>query len=560
VSLSIAERNGFIELLDLLCTGDIGPQQLERLEQTALDSSEALGLYLEAMRIHRGLEWLFRDAQKAEQPSAGAASTARVTKPMLGFLGPVATAINRPTHWAVLAAGVAFVAYLGVITWGMLDREPHGSRLAARGEQEAGPGRLEADGEAGDSTNPNSQASRNKPPATPVATIVDTLAAEWSASAHRSAIKNHKSAIASGESLHLASGQVEVKLKQGVTLRVEGPAEWTIDEDNVATLKHGRLVAHVPRGAVGFTLVTPQAKIVDLGTEFGVEVASNGTAKVHVLQGKIEVQSDLDSAGLSHPLQAGQSAQITSQGTRFIVNAELVEKLSHLANASQHRPASNPGYEVVFHYRLGENDSHAKAGEVAAEQAIGTGTLGSTHPLTRVGRPEYTSQTSMADSRLALSLPGNDEAAGYLGRDFENVPTDNCVLEAWVRSRTAKTQLIVYLGDPSRNGYGLIVANGKYARLFGGVAVLPEHNEILANIWTHLALIREAGVSQLFVNGVVSGDEVRTEPRPPEQVLHIGCTPESRQTVDGHLDEIRLIRLKSYFHPKMLMCQIAEGN
>jgi len=96
-------------------------------------------------------------------------------------------------------------------------------------------------------------------------------------------------AIAKGESLQLASGSVELKLKQGATLVVEGPAEWSIDGNNHASLTAGRLVAKVPSRAVGFTLQTPTGSIVDLGTEFSVHVTPNGGADVQVLKGAVEV-------------------------------------------------------------------------------------------------------------------------------------------------------------------------------------------------------------------------------------------------------------------------------
>jgi hypothetical protein len=103
-------------------------------------------------------------------------------------------------------------------------------------------------------------------------------------------------AIRRGEALSIASGLVELKLTQGTKLLIEGPAEWSIDGQNNATLKRGKLVASVPKQAIGFTLETPTAKIVDLGTEFEVDVAASGKSQVHVRRGAIEA-TPLDSLG-----------------------------------------------------------------------------------------------------------------------------------------------------------------------------------------------------------------------------------------------------------------------
>ena len=54
---------------------------------------------------------------------------------------------------------------------------------------------------------------------------------------------------------------------------------------------------------IGFTLVTPTEKVVDLGTAFGIEVADSGATSVAVFEGEVELH------GTKQPrlLQAGQS-------------------------------------------------------------------------------------------------------------------------------------------------------------------------------------------------------------------------------------------------------------
>ena len=52
-------------------------------------------------------------------------------------------------------------------------------------------------------------------------------------------------------------------------------------------MKRGRLAADVPPSAKGFTVITPTGDAVDLGTRFGVDVPSSGSAEVHVFQGEV---------------------------------------------------------------------------------------------------------------------------------------------------------------------------------------------------------------------------------------------------------------------------------
>ena len=92
--------------------------------------------------------------------------------------------------------------------------------------------------------------------------------------------------------LHLRSGTVEIALVKGVLLAVQGPAKFEFHSPDRLALTEGRLCATVLGQAHGFTVETPSAKIVDLGTRFGVQVDANGVTEAHVFEGKIDVTSD----------------------------------------------------------------------------------------------------------------------------------------------------------------------------------------------------------------------------------------------------------------------------
>jgi hypothetical protein len=160
----------------------------------------------------------------------------------------------------------------------------------------------------------------------PVATIRETANVEWSDHVDKSlrdlqtaSRRDVSTKVSAGEPLAIDSGLVELELKQGTTLLIEGPAQWTVDGENAATLKRGKLVAEVPQQAIGFTLTTPTAKIVDLGTEFGVEVALNGNSDLHVRQGAVEVNAASErSSKHAVRLTAGQAARISAGDQRVL--------------------------------------------------------------------------------------------------------------------------------------------------------------------------------------------------------------------------------------------------
>ena len=89
--------------------------------------------------------------------------------------------------------------------------------------------------------------------------------------------------------LKAQSGFVEVVLDRGARVIFEAPFEAHLEDNNTLTLSSGKLVAHVPTEAYRFTVNTPTAKIVDLGTEFGVEVKPDGSTRTTVFQGKVEM-------------------------------------------------------------------------------------------------------------------------------------------------------------------------------------------------------------------------------------------------------------------------------
>ena len=85
-------------------------------------------------------------------------------------------------------------------------------------------------------------------------------------------------------------------LLSGVTLTLEGPADLELLSIDRVHCRRGKLRTYVPRGAEGFVVSTPGSAVVDLGTEFGLNVAEDGKARVMVFKGEAEA-SVLNEAG-----------------------------------------------------------------------------------------------------------------------------------------------------------------------------------------------------------------------------------------------------------------------
>jgi ferric-dicitrate binding protein FerR (iron transport regulator) len=89
-----------------------------------------------------------------------------------------------------------------------------------------------------------------------------------------------------GEELNLRQGLAELTFETGAAVVIEAPCRLVLRE-NAVDLLAGRISATVPRDAKGFTVDTPNSMVVDLGTEFGVNVDSAGATEVHVFKGEV---------------------------------------------------------------------------------------------------------------------------------------------------------------------------------------------------------------------------------------------------------------------------------
>ncbi len=87
----------------------------------------------------------------------------------------------------------------------------------------------------------------------------------------------------------LHSGLLHLQFADNVMVYVEAPAQFEVVSAARVGLRSGRLSASVPPEGVGFTVETPEAEVVDFGTEFSVDV-DGGASEVHVFEGLVRVQ------------------------------------------------------------------------------------------------------------------------------------------------------------------------------------------------------------------------------------------------------------------------------
>ena len=120
--------------------------------------------------------------------------------------------------------------------------------------------------------------------------------------------------LASGRKVVLKQGLAKIEYLDGTNIILQGPATFQVGSTTNGFLKQGTLTATVPPAAHGFTINTPTAKIIDLGTDFGVAVDKNGTVEAHVFKGQVEVetkQTPMDALPSKMTLTKGQAAKVS---------------------------------------------------------------------------------------------------------------------------------------------------------------------------------------------------------------------------------------------------------
>ena len=162
---------------------------------------------------------------------------------------------------------------------------------------------------------------------------------ESESSSHQPLATNHL--VALGDRLALRSGLIEITYDTGAKVILQGPVTYEVESAAGGYLSVGKLTAKLEKKGTGigdqrsetanqkseirnqkslspdhcplFSVRTPTATITDLGTEFGVEVSSEGKTTSYVFRGMVRVQAIGHSGkpeGTAQLLGENESAQV----------------------------------------------------------------------------------------------------------------------------------------------------------------------------------------------------------------------------------------------------------
>jgi hypothetical protein len=168
-----------------------------------------------------------------------------------------------------------------------------------------------------------------------VARLINAYDCRWSIGSHSPRVGDD---LEPGRKLDLLSGFAEVMYQSGVRALLEGPATMEIDSQKSALLRVGKLTVRVEDpDARGFEVHAPGMKYTDLGTEFGVSVARDGTQEMIVFRGKVRAEAVETAHDRAHAISPSPHLPISPSS--LVLSASQAIHVTASTNASGRNPA-----------------------------------------------------------------------------------------------------------------------------------------------------------------------------------------------------------------------------
>ncbi|MEM8669381.1 MAG: hypothetical protein AAGG48_17790 [Planctomycetota bacterium] len=263
-----------------------------------------------------------------------------------------------------------------------------------------------------------------------VARLVTSVDAGWQA------IDPTPGAMLQAGSFQLKSGIIELQFNRGARVRFRGPASFDLINPDELHVASGSLVARIPEEAIGFTITTDEAEVVDLGTEFGLRVNNGRQTEVHVIEGLVEVFSRRDSNSRS-----AQSIRV-EEGEAIRWTADEIE-----ANAAESIPVQSSRGLLESRQRtdLGLVFLH---GNIRLKESVSTTDL--TRPASSWIEviPERSGVILDQDVPVTLVAPGNYRVFGDSGQTLAAGTRIDSYLLHFRSTQPSPVQGVIHFNQP----------------------------------------------------------------------------------------------------------------
>jgi hypothetical protein len=371
-----------------------------------------------------------------------------------------------------------------------------------------------------------------------LARIADSLNAQW----QQRELSTEPGTELTASLLQLRSGLVQIMFNCGAGVLIEAPASARIEAADQIWLGEGRLVARAANEAVGFTVRTLGATLVDYGTEFGVLVSDTGQTETHVFEGQVDVRS-------------GPNARVFNESRRL--KASEACTVDREGKLSQAKLAANPGlfqrympspYELavlesrpIGYWRFDPNAPNRPLDVLNRGASAGH----------YVGPVQFTDGPCLGGGKKAgaLQFEANDSHAVIPNVTVPyGVPkTTGFTHVMWVRADVIRTQGILAITGQGVAGRILCMTDdGRFCHYYlgsGGNFRAPATSKTSAQPgrWYHVVVMRSAyDDKRLFVNGVEEGVAELSSNylSDTHETVYVGTVGQSVASLKGAISEV----------------------
>ena len=341
----------------------------------------------------------------------------------------------------------------------------------------------------------------------------------------------------------LTGGPSQLVFENKVEFLIEAPARFRIDSAQRLALFEGRLSAVVPPEGFGITVVTPNAEVVDLGTEFGVEVLAAEYSEIHVFKGEVEVKPRERSIEAVRLLtdqatrldnNSGSPSGIAIAPDRFL--RQLNEpRLLYSERIRDLKPAA--------YYRMRPSDDGLTLIDVAG---------GNYHGHIERGSMKLTTCASGRHG-AALHLPGPASEVHAIVPDYPKATNDVLSVVAWVwadsRSRWASIAKNWAPGKEGQFHFGLLHDQGglevQISQPDGRSVQAMDPESFPLGEWQHVAFVADGAQLRLYRNGMQVGSAPYSGLAQPDlKPLGIGAKP-------AGVDQKRVLGPSEFWHGRI---------
>ncbi len=326
--------------------------------------------------------------------------------------------------------------------------------------------------------------------------------------------------------LRLAAGRITLAFAGGATLTAEGPADLDLLGRDRVFCRRGKLRVRAGSGGEGFTVGVPGSEVVDLGTEFGLNLEPGGKARLMVFEGEAAVSVlGADGRPLRSALVEGaKSVEVDPTGAGIREVPARPEAFVRLPDADPPPLDLDPAYPAAVlaagpwgYWRFERLDGRVAPNEVAGRPGLfarGGVRLG--------GGPggNRWAEFAAGDHTQALVLDGTwapPRAAGYAVELWvqaaelsPDLPGQTALVSAIASPEGEDEQHVCYLELTARSWRSLHdpctvrFLDRWPAATWGGVNAFSRR-VFIPSQWHHVVGQKAGGTVEVFIDGELAG-------------------------------------------------------